>query len=177
MSENPPQSFISYSRDDERLVVPVVKLLQSVDAAVFFDLESLRPGDKWEAKIEQALIVATSVFVFWCKHAEQSDWVRKESEIAMRLGKRVIPVLLDNTPLWEILRPYQWIDFRDVTGGRCIEVADEAEERAAYWKARATSGEVIITNSINYSHWMAHVLKDCVLRGAFLNSAPHGSTD
>ncbi|MDM0050609.1 type VI secretion system-associated FHA domain protein TagH [Variovorax sp. J22R115] len=104
--------FVSYSRRDEPIVVPVVKLMRlNKDGLIFVDLESISPGDLWREKVDEALASATYVVLFWCEHSKNSLQVQREYEAALAHGKRLVPVLLDETPLPMTLTEHQWIDF------------------------------------------------------------------
>lgn len=103
--------FVSYSRHDEPIVVPVVKLLRLGDhGMVFLDLDSIAPGDLWRGRLEEALASARYVVLFWCEHASGSREVEREYRAALATGKALVPVLLDRTPLPPGLSEHQWID-------------------------------------------------------------------
>jgi TIR domain len=70
--------FISYSRADKDLVEPVVTLLRTAPTDVFFDIDSIQPGDIWTNRLERAIKGASSFVIFWCDHSANSPWVRKE---------------------------------------------------------------------------------------------------
>ena len=103
---------MAYSRDDEPLIAPVVDLLRLTDTEVFRDRDSIPPGDKWRPAVQDAIQQATECLVFWCAHSATSDEVGREVELALELGKRMIPVLLDDSPLGEVLCEFQAIDMR-----------------------------------------------------------------
>jgi hypothetical protein len=107
--------FASYSRRDTRIVAPICKMLRAGGVAVFRDDESIRPGDRWRGILTSSISDADSVFVFWSRAASKSKWVGKEIEQAVKLEKRLVPILLDYTPLSETLSEFTWIDCRDVT--------------------------------------------------------------
>src|SRR5262249_35913786 len=46
----------------------------------------------------------------WCVHSQGSQWVQREATLAVESGKRVIPVLIDRTPLPSHLARFQAID-------------------------------------------------------------------
>jgi len=91
--------FVSYSRKDSERVQHAVSLLEAGGAQVFRDLDDIQFGDRWETVIREKLAEAERVLVFWSEHAKASEWVTKEWEIAVDLGKRLVPVLLDETPM------------------------------------------------------------------------------
>ena len=104
--------FASYARIDETLVSSLVALIRSLGSRVFMDVNSIVPGEKWRPALTSALADASIVVVFWCEHSACSEEVKKEYQSAHAQGKRIIPVLLDNTPTSRPLADYQWLDFR-----------------------------------------------------------------
>lgn len=104
--------FAAYARVDEQLVSSLVALIRSVGARVFMDVHSIVPGDKWRPALTTALAEASVVVVFWCAHSAGSREVKKEYLSAHASGKRIIPLLLDDTPPQRPLTDYQWLDFR-----------------------------------------------------------------
>ncbi len=105
--------FISYSREDQETVAPIVDLLMVMkEGLVFQDYRSIRPGKKWRETLFAALRQARTVIVFWCEHSAGSGYVKEEYEMAIQEDKDVLPLLLDGTELIAPLAAYQWIDFR-----------------------------------------------------------------
>ena len=103
--------FASSSRVDEALVSSLVELIRALGSRVFIDVRSIVPGDKWRPTLTRALADASIVVVFWCAHSADSREV--ENEFRTRMGRASDhPVLLDDTPLYEPLSDYQWLDFR-----------------------------------------------------------------
>jgi|EndMetStandDraft_5_1072996.scaffolds.fasta_scaffold31878_4 hypothetical protein len=108
---------ISYARVDRPLVRGLVSLLraglQGIDKTVFWD-DDFEPGEPWFAQIAVQIEDCAQLFVFWCRHSADSPQVARELALALARGKRVIPVLVDDTPLNESLAPIQGIDLRNV---------------------------------------------------------------
>lgn len=109
-----PAIFVSYSHRDAHLVGPVVALLRASEALVFKDSDNLKAGKRWREQIKGAIGESGTVLVFWCHHASSSHEVRSEYLAAIELGKDVLPVLVDGTPLPLELAEYHYIDFRSV---------------------------------------------------------------
>lgn len=114
MNRSKTRVFISYSRADEALVTPIVKLMRAIGNSVFQDVDSIQPGMKWRTVIEESIDNALIVLVFWCSHSKKSLEVRKEWERAIMMNKDIVPALLDDTPLEPALSEYQALDFRNV---------------------------------------------------------------
>lgn len=91
--------FVSYSRKDSSQVEKAVELLEAGGADIFRDIDDIQFGDRWEDVIRAKLAEAERVLVFWSQHAQVSEWVQREWSIALSMHKRVVPILLDQTPL------------------------------------------------------------------------------
>ncbi len=98
--------FVSYSRKDSSRVQQAVALLEAGGAAVFRDLDDIQFGDRWEAVIRAKLAESERILVFWSIHARDSEWVGREWMIALEMDKRLVPVLLDDTPMPESLSQF-----------------------------------------------------------------------
>jgi len=91
--------FVSYSRKDGNQVEQAVELLEAGGTDVFRDIDDIQYGDRWEDVIRTQLAEAERVLVFWSLNAQLSEWVKREWMIAISMNKRVVPILLDTTPL------------------------------------------------------------------------------
>ena len=107
-----PDLFVSYSRKDRNIVVPIVGILRISNIAVFRDEDSIAPGNRWHSKIEDSLKSCERLVLFWSKNARKSQHIEIEYRTAEALGKPIIPILMDSTPLPSPLSSYQWLDFR-----------------------------------------------------------------
>lgn len=107
--------MISYSRVDQPQVRALVSLLtaslRDVERAVFWD-EQFDPGEPWFEQLKAHIDASPQLFVFWCAHARTSPEVRREFRYALEKKKRVVPVLLDDTPLADELAAIHGIDLR-----------------------------------------------------------------
>ena len=104
--------FASYSRVDTPVVKPLVELMRAIGPSVFRDEDSIPPGHKWSVVLADAIEGCRVVLVFWCAHSADSKEVKKEYMQAIDLEKTVIPVLLDETPLYGRLAEFQGVDMR-----------------------------------------------------------------
>lgn len=105
--------FVSYSRSDRTRVTGLGLLLEALGHHVFLDHKTIMPGTHWEAKLQEGLDQADVLLVYWTKYASRSEWVRKEVEYfhAHFPDHLLVPVLGDETPLSELLKPHQHNDF------------------------------------------------------------------
>ena len=106
--------FVSYCRDDARIVSIMVDVIKVGRPTIFRDVDSIGPGDKWRPTITDAIATCDVFVLFWCRHARASTAVRSEWRQALRAGKRIVPILVDRTPLPTPLAEYQWIDVREL---------------------------------------------------------------
>lgn len=91
--------FVSYSREDSERVRPLVEALRVRGYRVFFDLESIRIGEPWKRRLEVAVRGSRALLLCWSARARTSEYVQFEYHKAEGLGRKVLPWLLDKTPL------------------------------------------------------------------------------
>jgi uncharacterized membrane protein YhaH (DUF805 family) len=91
--------FLSYAREDQNLVRPLVDLMERQGWRVFWDRKIL-PGQQWSELLERALKASRAVVVVWTPSSTRSEWVRAEAMTAFEL-RRLVPVKLGsaNIPL------------------------------------------------------------------------------
>lgn len=73
------------------------------------------------------------VLVFWCEHSSEFNEVRNEYLLAISLQKRVVPVLVDTTPMPEELGRFQAVDLRQTVG----RFHDAVIMALAFWDSSA----------------------------------------
>lgn len=91
--------FISYARIDQSLVSRAVEFLRGGGLQVFLDSQSIAYGADWRQALIQAIEDSERVMLFWTASAAMSRWVKREWQLALKRGKKVVPTLLDDTPL------------------------------------------------------------------------------
>lgn len=96
--------FISYKREDTTLANAVRLALKSEGFEVWWD-ETLQTGERWEERIDEALLTAAAVVVLWTPASITSDWVRHEASVAKIRGVLAHAVMDDV----EIPAPFQAI--------------------------------------------------------------------
>lgn len=135
-SQKMDKVFISYSRHDESTVRELSKLVGvGVDQQVFLDVASLKPGDKWRTRIQEAIQRAPVFLLFWCCHCEQSTSVAEEIGIALAdENKLMVPVRLCKCSVPRSLSDRQWIDLREYAKhpctGYCLASGDDGKPLA-----------------------------------------------
>jgi TIR domain len=91
--------FISYAREDRLEVEAAAELLRAGGVQVFIDVRDIAYGQRWEDALGTALQRCERVLVFWSEYAAASEWVDREWRLAHKLGKRIVPARLDDTPM------------------------------------------------------------------------------
>jgi hypothetical protein len=129
--------FVSYSRSDAQMATLVVQLLRARDD-VFYDVDSIPAGERWLDGLLRAIDNASHFYLLWCRHSAGSKEVKREWQRAVSGDKRLVPVLLDSTPLIQPLTEYQWVDFRGVVQGH------EAARWASPFRVMLASAALVI---------------------------------
>ena len=96
--------FLSYSRADGDVADAIALRIEGAGLEVWRDVWDTRAGDEFPEKIVQALERADACVVLISARSVASCWVRFELERVLELrekrpGYRLIPVLVDSTPL------------------------------------------------------------------------------
>lgn len=99
MARAKPPVFISYAHLDQTLVLRVVEFLRGGGLNVFVDSQNIPYGADWRDTLAESIQRCERVMLFWTAAASLSKWVEREWKLALEQGKRVVPTLLDDTPL------------------------------------------------------------------------------
>lgn len=92
--------FISHSWQNKNAAQIIAESLEK-SAEVWLDIRSLKPGDAIQPTIDQAMEQMDVVLVLWSKQAAESDGVDAEIRTAVKLKKRILPILLEKSPIPE----------------------------------------------------------------------------
>jgi formylglycine-generating enzyme required for sulfatase activity len=99
--------FISYSREHEKVALNAYNFFKAYHLP-FLDQINIESGKPWDEKIVQTLRRCTHLLVIWCVHADKSDYVNKEIDLALRNGEKTILIMIiGDHPLPEKLALYQ----------------------------------------------------------------------
>ena len=90
--------FISHSWKNKTPAQLIADALAD-SAEVWLDVQQLKAGDRIQAAIDEALAEMDAVVVLWSRDAAESDGVDAELRSTVRLEKKLLPVLLDDTPV------------------------------------------------------------------------------
>ena len=108
--------FVSYARKDQEFVDQLVTALERLGEQTWIDRDRIPDAMKWMQQIRFAVVDARAcVFVISENSVESEIWNAELNE-ALRHGKRLVPVVIDNVAAERVpnsLRELQWTDFRD----------------------------------------------------------------
>lgn len=107
--------FLAYSHQDAPVMRQLYADLRGAGWSVWTD-EGLEPGTpSWQDAIQEALRQARCLVVLLSPHASKSHWVNSEISYTLKLGRRIIPVLVAGDDLSAVplsLVNTQWVDVR-----------------------------------------------------------------
>lgn len=111
------QIFISYSEKDSIIAKKIEVALIEKGYEVWRDKTDIHPGDNFINKIEDAIHQCDIVLLLWSKDSTESKWINSERTAATKLGKFIIPCILDETALPLFMDTSQHIDLRNFSQG------------------------------------------------------------
>ncbi|MCX6238117.1 MAG: toll/interleukin-1 receptor domain-containing protein [Bacteroidia bacterium] len=119
METNKPLIFISYSRlntnkesDDRKNLIKNIKLIKEQGFNTFFDVENLNPAAKWAKQINKAIINASLVIFYVSLESLKSLEVKKEVTRAIKLKKKILPILIKSDAETEFSKRPDLADFQ-----------------------------------------------------------------
>lgn len=106
MSEVPAaaaRAFLSYSRRDTAAADLFLAALEARGLSVFRDTEDILPAEDWRGRLDALIGTADAVVFLMSPNSVRSDVCAWEIHLAGKLGKRLVPVLLE--PVSEAATP------------------------------------------------------------------------
>jgi hypothetical protein len=109
----PESIFVSYSHEDRKVVLPLIETQDDLKSSVFIDITHTPAGTNWEEYHEYKICYADRSILCWSRNASMSSEVEREWRLAFNANVRIIPVLLDSTPLPAELKHIHAISLRE----------------------------------------------------------------
>ena len=78
--------FISYKREERDIAKQLASALERASWQVWWD-PHLRAGERFDDVIEAAIKDSVAVVVLWSERSVESQYVKDEASLALRLGK------------------------------------------------------------------------------------------
>jgi hypothetical protein len=103
--------FVSYARSDQKIIRPVVDLLEAEGWSVWWDMRIVG-GDRWDETIEREIAAARCVVVVWTPNSFDRQWVHLEAHHGHHRGI-LVPILIgvEKPPF-----AFGLVQARDLTG-------------------------------------------------------------
>lgn len=95
--------FISYSREDSDISIIIEERFKESGFIVYRDKKLLNTGDEWKKEIFSFIQVSDFFLLLWSESSAASTIVFKELLFAIEQNKRILPCILDETPITPIL--------------------------------------------------------------------------
>lgn len=104
------QTVIVYSHADADAAQRVRQIARAYDV-VLIDGD-IQPGEPWRETVAEWILRARVILILWSARAAASAEVAPEWRMALASQARIVPVLLDSTPLPAELAARQAVDWR-----------------------------------------------------------------
>jgi Tfp pilus assembly protein PilF len=110
--------FCSYSSLDRAEMLKRAQGIRATGLETFIDVLALRPGDMWNPKIFEAIDESDLFVVIWSTNARDSEWVKKESQYALRHymehgSPDFVPIPVEGPPIASVPQDLQAYHFND----------------------------------------------------------------
>lgn len=113
--------FVSYSRRDSEIVLPIVDRLKDAGYSCWMDVTGIESGDAFKHVIVNAIKHSGVVLFFSSAAANESRYTVKEINVAVELCKPIIPFKLDDAPYADsIMFDLSGLDFVTYSGDEGI---------------------------------------------------------
>ena len=157
--------FISYSRSDSEIADALVASLLARGFDVTIDTRSLPFGEKWQAELAEFIRTSDTVIWLISDHSIQSHWVNWELDEVARRNKRLVPVLVGDTPRDKLPRQLGDIHILPAAGlykpdehfetlvqvlktnNPWLKEASRLSDRATEWLGSSRSGALLLQGS------------------------------
>jgi hypothetical protein len=107
-----PYIFISHSSSDSEFTSYLAEQLQQAGFSAWVDIESIPDGSSWPREIQKAVEGCGAMIVVMSQAGRDSEWVERETLLAMELRKPLMIALIEDIPLPLHLINRQFSDFR-----------------------------------------------------------------
>jgi hypothetical protein len=127
--------FLSHNKADKEVARSIGAHLVLTGIDVWFDEWEIQAGDSIPGKLDEGLAAFDAFVLVWSADANRSSWIRHELHGAlMRAVKdgsaKIVPCLLDETPLPPLIADRRGVDFSDLHKGIAELLGDLTGSRA-----------------------------------------------
>jgi WD40 repeat protein len=108
--------FVSYSRKDKERARVIISAFEKMEYDVWVDWEDIPPATDWLDQIKRGIEGSDTVVFFLSPDSAVSEVCNIEVNHAFKYNKRIIPIVLRDTPAQEVnpvIRRLNWIHLRE----------------------------------------------------------------
>ncbi len=105
--------FLSYSRRDDDFAHTLADHLIDAGIRVWIDSSAIEDGSRWLQNIQDGVENARALVVVMSRPARESEWVERETLLALQLRRPIFIALIEDIPLPLHLINRQYTDFRN----------------------------------------------------------------
>ncbi len=151
MEESMARLFVSYSRLDSKFATKLVENLRESGHIVWHDISSVQGGQGWAREINDNIRDSDAFIAILSPNSTSSQWVLKETLLALGLKKQIVPLMWRDTQVPVHLVDLHYIDFR---GGFTEEARQSLAEalpsvlRSSVGRAKCTNTKYVINVDI-----------------------------
>jgi WD40 repeat protein len=165
--------FISYSDLERETMEKIRNSLRRESLTVWTNKTDIQTGEDFQSAIDRGIEQTDNLVYLLSPDSVQSEYVRKELEYAVSLNKRIIPVLVRETPADEIPKALQGVQYIDLTDNLKEEdyLLDESQLLKILHQDEAYFNEhkMLLTQALKWER--QHKNPSILLRGYNLRSA------
>lgn len=108
---NEKMIFISYDHEDTDFAELIKLELEKHKIVGWLDSKRLKIGQEWREEIDNGISKSFAVIAIMSPEAYKSEYVTYEWAFARGRGKKILPIMLKQTPLHARLETLQYLDF------------------------------------------------------------------
>jgi CheY-like chemotaxis protein len=184
--------FLSYSRQNEDAAQRLFSELQSREVYVWFDRETLLPGQDWQSAITKAISESDTVLLLLSSQSvDRRGYFQKEMRLALDVLKTIpdghiylLPVRLDNCRIPDPLGPIHYVDLfpnyevglRKVVSAlefqRELKAKACADGSSAAIQGTRSASVLLVNDQPSTMNALVDHLKSCGLRVDYAFSVP-----
>ncbi|XZN97515.1 MAG: TIR domain-containing protein [Microcoleus sp.] len=165
--------FISYSDMDRETMEKIRSSLRRESLTVWTNKTDIQTGEDFQSAIDRGIEQTDNLVYLLSPDSVKSEYVRKEIEYAVSLQKRIIPVLVRETPPDSLPKALQGVQYIDLTDN--VEEYDYLLDESQLLKilhqdeAYYNEHKVFLTQALKWER--QHKNPSILLRGYNLRSA------
>ena len=167
------QVFISYSERDREAMEKIRNSLRRESLTVWTNTTDIQTGEDFQSAIDRGIEQTDNLVYLVSPDSVQSEYVRKELDYALSLHKRIIPILVRETPPDSLPNALQGVQYIDLTDNVKEDdyLLDESQLLKILHQDEAYYNEhkVLLTKALKWER--QHKNPSILLRGYNLRSA------